>query len=200
MTVSRIARNIRDLRKAHGETQKELGKAINVEENTISMYESGKRQPDMQTIQNIAAHYGFPVDRLIDDNFSQMDFRMSTMTWDKMIVALEAQFPIICSEKAMQDQHFANGFKRTQEIWKKLKLSHESIMSSSVELALDDYETSLRGLHNLPGQSVTACWLHISVAAHERQQCDRHGTYLPAQLVPVPMSAEAWALSWEQSL
>lgn len=143
MTVSRIARNIRDLRKAHGETQKELGRAINVEENTISMYESCKRQPDMHTIQAIASHYGVPVALLIDGNFSQMNLNLSTMTWDKMIMVLEAQFPIICSEKAMQDQHFANGFMKTQEIWQNLKLSHESIMSSSIELALDSYEDSL---------------------------------------------------------
>jgi len=38
---NKIANNIRDLRKFHRETQKELGKAINVEENTIYMYESG---------------------------------------------------------------------------------------------------------------------------------------------------------------
>ena len=140
---SKIAKNIRDLRKAHGETQKELGRAINVEENTISMYESGKRQPDMQTIQTIAEHYGFPVDRLMDDDFSQMDFKISTMTWDKMIATLEVQFPIICSDKAMQDQHFAQGYKRTQEIWGELKSSHEGIMRSAIESALKEYESSL---------------------------------------------------------
>ena len=71
---TKIAVSIRDLRKAHGETQKELGLAIHVEENTLSMYESGKRQPDIQTIQTIAEHYGFPVDRLLSDVFSEMDF------------------------------------------------------------------------------------------------------------------------------
>lgn len=159
MTVSRITRNIRDLRKAHGETQKELGRAINVEESTISMYESGKRQPDMQTIQAIASHYGFPVDRLMDDNFSQMDLNLSTMTWDKMIAALEAQFPIMCSKKAMQDQHFANGFKKTQEIWQNLKLSHESIMISSIKLALDSYEASLSDNPETAESAANMLWL-----------------------------------------
>lgn len=140
---SRIAKNIRDLRCTCGETQKELGRAINVEENTISMYESGKRQPDMQKIQAIARHYDLPVDRLINDDFSQMDFKMDSMTWDKMIAALKILFPIICSDSAMQNQHFVNGYKRTQEIWKKLKSPHEGIMSSAIERALEEYESSL---------------------------------------------------------
>ena len=41
---------IRELRKKCGITMKELGEKIGVAESTISQYETGKRQPDYETL------------------------------------------------------------------------------------------------------------------------------------------------------
>lgn len=53
----RLGLNIRSLRKAYGETQEELGVALNVEKNTVSYYENGKREPNKDMIAEIAKHY-----------------------------------------------------------------------------------------------------------------------------------------------
>ena len=146
MTNSKIGVNIRDLRKTHGETQQELGRALNVEFNTISMYESGKRQPDLQTIQAIASHYGFPVDRLIREDFSGLDFNFNELTWDRMISTLEATFPIVSTAKALEDPHFSKGYEYTTQIWnkiKKIKSAGETLMRSVFERASVEYGESL---------------------------------------------------------
>ena len=41
---------IREIRKALGLTMKELGEKVDAAESTISQYETGKRQPDNETL------------------------------------------------------------------------------------------------------------------------------------------------------
>lgn len=60
-----IGQNIRKLRVRHGDTQKALGDALGYGPTTIANYESGYRQPDMQTAKAIAARYGVTLDDLI---------------------------------------------------------------------------------------------------------------------------------------
>lgn len=141
--MSTIAKNIKDIRKAHGETQSDLATAINVSDTTIANYEAGTRLPDMEKIKAIAEHYGFPVDRLINEDFSSMDFTLSTLTWEKAIEVMAVQFPIISTEKAMQNPDFAEGYLRTQKIWNKIKEGQSAIMRNVFEYALQKYEKAI---------------------------------------------------------
>ena len=45
-----MGNRIREIRKEHNLTMKQLGKMIGVAESTISQYETGKRQPDNETL------------------------------------------------------------------------------------------------------------------------------------------------------
>ena len=47
--LKKMGANIRCLRMAYGETQEQLGEAIFVEKNTVSYYETGKREPNKET-------------------------------------------------------------------------------------------------------------------------------------------------------
>ena len=146
MTNSKIGENIRNLRKSYGETQQELGRALNVEFNTISMYESGKRQPDLQTIKAIADRYGFPVDTLIREDFSNINLSFNGLTWDRMISIAEAIFPMVYSVKALEDPHFAKGYEYTTNIWNKIKnikSTGDELMYSLFERAYKEYVQSL---------------------------------------------------------
>lgn len=160
--MNKIAKNIKDIRKAHGETQKELARAINVSESALANYETSIRQPDMQIIKAIAEHYGFPVDRLINEDFSQMDFQLSTMTWEKAIKALAIQFPIVCTDEAMQNPDFAEGYKYTQEIWYKVKSGQSNIMRQFFERAFQKYEDAI--INGGPVEAVAnTLWLTFMV-------------------------------------
>lgn len=56
---------LRELRKKCGITMKELGAEIGVAESTISQYETGKRQPDYETLLRLGEYFGVSVDYLL---------------------------------------------------------------------------------------------------------------------------------------
>lgn len=56
---------IRELRKKCGITMKELGEIIGVAESTVSQYETGKRQPDYETLLKLGEYFGVTVDFLL---------------------------------------------------------------------------------------------------------------------------------------
>ena len=62
----KISENIRNLRKAHGETQEELSKIIGVVNTTISNYENGTNFPNTEILNLIASHYGITIDDFTD--------------------------------------------------------------------------------------------------------------------------------------
>lgn len=56
---------IRELRKQHRITMKQLGEVIGVAESTISQYETGKREPDNETLLRLGEYFGVSVDYLL---------------------------------------------------------------------------------------------------------------------------------------
>ena len=56
---------LRELRRKCGITMKELGAVIGVAESTISQYETGKRQPDYETLLKLSEYFGVSVDYLL---------------------------------------------------------------------------------------------------------------------------------------
>lgn len=52
---------LRELRKNHGLTLKELSKKVSMHDNTLSQYETGKRNPSLKTWQQLADFYGVSV-------------------------------------------------------------------------------------------------------------------------------------------
>lgn len=56
---------IRQLRKAHGLTMKQLGQLLNLAESTISGYENDNRRPDIDTLVCFAQLFGVTVDFLL---------------------------------------------------------------------------------------------------------------------------------------
>ena len=55
----------RELRKKAKMTMKELGKAVGLAESTISLYETGKHEPDLDTLRRFADIFGVSVDYLL---------------------------------------------------------------------------------------------------------------------------------------
>ncbi len=56
---------LREMRKKAGLTMKEVGSAVGSAESTMSLYETGKRQPDFCTMKRIADYFGVTVDYLM---------------------------------------------------------------------------------------------------------------------------------------
>ncbi|NOU73440.1 helix-turn-helix domain-containing protein [Paenibacillus sp. LMG 31458] len=138
-----LRKNIRDLRKAHGESQQELGRTIGYEHNMISMIESGARDVSMETLQAIASHYGYPLDQLIRADFSELNYADLALTWENVVSMIKVVLPLLVSDKALEDECFAKGYKFTQEIADSFSKADSVIMRSVFERAMDAYAESL---------------------------------------------------------
>jgi transcriptional regulator with XRE-family HTH domain len=57
--------NLRSLREAKKITQSQLGEYLGAKKSAISLWESGKRQPDQETLVRIANYFDVTVDYLL---------------------------------------------------------------------------------------------------------------------------------------
>ncbi len=70
-------RRLRELRLRRNLSQVELGKALSLDKSTISLYESGRRQPDYATLERLADFFGVSTDFLIGRAIEDADRLMS---------------------------------------------------------------------------------------------------------------------------
>jgi transcriptional regulator with XRE-family HTH domain len=56
---------IREMRKSRNMTMKQLGVVVDLAESTISQYETGKREPDNETLLKLGEFFGVPVGYLL---------------------------------------------------------------------------------------------------------------------------------------
>ncbi len=63
-----LGNNIKDLRIKKGLTQEELGKMLNKTKNNISQYETGKREPDNNTLLKLSEIFNVSIDLLLGND------------------------------------------------------------------------------------------------------------------------------------
>lgn len=60
-----LAQNLKYLREKNGETQKDIANMLFVTEMTISRYEKGECEPNLQKVVDLAFHFQITIDELI---------------------------------------------------------------------------------------------------------------------------------------
>ena len=74
MTIgAELMTKLKELRKEHKLSMKELGKILGLSESTISLYEAGKREPDIKTLIKIADYFNVSVDVLLSRDETNKD-------------------------------------------------------------------------------------------------------------------------------
>lgn len=58
-------KNLRKLRLGKGLTQSQLGKKFHISRTAISNYETGKMEPSIRMLLNLADYFGVTVDQLL---------------------------------------------------------------------------------------------------------------------------------------
>ncbi len=134
--LKRLGANIRYLRRAYGETQEELGYIINVEKNTISNYENGKREPDKFILTAIARHFMVTVEELIHQDFSSIQ----KLTFDNTLFfkKIDEIIPIISSNDAMENECFCKAYTAHYKIYEGLKKSNFDNIDK-LDICIDGY-------------------------------------------------------------
>ena len=72
--------NLRTLRKQAGLTMKQLGANLGMAESTVSLYENGKRSPDVQTLIRFADFFDVSLDYLLGRNEGHVSAANDEMT------------------------------------------------------------------------------------------------------------------------
>lgn len=63
--MSSFSNILKHLRNQHGYTQDELAKCLNISKSAISMYENGKREPDIDTLERFADFFNVDMNFLL---------------------------------------------------------------------------------------------------------------------------------------
>jgi transcriptional regulator with XRE-family HTH domain len=112
--------NIKKLRKSIGITQKELAEQLNISPSTIAMYESGRRDPDTETLQKIANFFDVSVDYLLG-----LDIKKKRSTeaqdFEQNVKKLDENVGIVFNDLAGLDDEDFEQFKQIYEFLKSKK-------------------------------------------------------------------------------
>jgi len=65
MNDNYLGKTIKELRLEEGISQRELGKRLNVCNQTVSFWEGGQREPDLDTLLKIAKYFQVSTDFLL---------------------------------------------------------------------------------------------------------------------------------------
>lgn len=63
--MNNFPKRLKELRTKKDISQEELGLIISLSKSTISLYESGKREPDYETLKKLADYFGCSTDYLL---------------------------------------------------------------------------------------------------------------------------------------
>ena len=134
--LERLGANIRSLRKAYGETQEELGAALDVEKSTVSNYEKGNREPNKDMLTKIAKHFMVSIEELMYCDLS--DIGRIIVDSDAFCKNIDIIFPIVLSEEALGNEHFKKAFKFHKSFYDEL---HEINIDSIdyLDVCFDEY-------------------------------------------------------------
>ena len=68
-----IGKNIKEYREFKKMTQKEIAQILEVEPGTISKYESGMIEPNIESLKKLADTFDITIDELINKNSKEFD-------------------------------------------------------------------------------------------------------------------------------
>ncbi len=167
MENNQLGRNLQHLRIIHNETLDELGCVIHCAKSTVKGYENGSRKPDLQTLQLLSAHYNKPVDELLYTDLTGLgNMFIDLNSPGHTMELLRVIFPLYCSEEAMKNPNFKDGYDLSQrllEAFSKAEVLPGSMIVRIFEafVKATDESESLEAVANLVW-SVFVWWSQIS--------------------------------------
>lgn len=70
-----IGLRIKTMRKSRKMTQADLARSINQSQSSITMYETGRREPDFETLEALADIFNVPLSSFVQDDIPPLDLQ-----------------------------------------------------------------------------------------------------------------------------
>lgn len=143
---SKLGKNIRDLRKAYGETQLQLLLSLGLKgcsTSTISQYETGDRIPERDILLKIAKHYLITENELLNDDFSNLKIDMDAPVGEKSYAdAMVKKFlPLTKSEEALKNKDFCKAYEIHKRLYQSI-LDGTNYNQADLDHCISLYEKS----------------------------------------------------------
>ncbi len=98
-----LGEKLKELRAKHGLTQATFAEIFNISSGTIAMWETGKRTPDIEMLNRIAAHFGVTLDYLVGNEIKQNNFESENyIEQDEDLIILNRNAKKLSPEKRKQ--------------------------------------------------------------------------------------------------
>lgn len=113
-------KRLAELRKSRNLSQEELARELNSSQNTLSNWETGKREPDFETISTLANYFHVTTDYLIGNSdvktFSKKGIKIPVLGYVRAGIPIEAvqeilDYEEISEEMASQGEYFGLSVK-----------------------------------------------------------------------------------------
>lgn len=111
-----IGKNIKNARKKAGLTQKELAEKMGSTQQNLAQYESGKRNPKLETLNKIAEALKIPVSLLTDSLDSYEKGEILKLDLIELIKNLNLEINDITSEQTLEDAVIQSAEKKRHYI------------------------------------------------------------------------------------
>ena len=102
-----IGKMISKLRSDKGLNQRELAKLLGVSNGAIGMWETGKRQPDLDTIKKLSAFFGVTTDYLLGNSQCAIDYANYQMDTPEFALDFKMRIRELLVEQKISEEEFA---------------------------------------------------------------------------------------------
>ncbi len=117
MEDNQLGKNLKHLRKIHGETLKDLADNIFLAQSTIVGYENGERKPDYQKLVAIAAHYGKTVDEILYTDLTGLKpININDKSLSDMNGLYKKLIPLFSSDEVMNNKNFRKAYHLCERV------------------------------------------------------------------------------------
>ena len=84
-------KNLKRARVRMGKSQIEVAKAVGISNAALSNYETGYREPDLDTLCALSRYYGLTLDELLDVNGEQHEPSMISVLYSNKYIAYKGE-------------------------------------------------------------------------------------------------------------
>lgn len=138
---SQFGKNLKHLRKALGFTQTELAEKIYTTESVIGKLERGEYEPNAEILEDLSKFFRVPINMLMKEELSEYNPKYKNLSIDIMKNSFREIFPIISSEKALQDSYFKEAYEKINKFLDD-GLSGKPVMTSLFDSSLQLFHKS----------------------------------------------------------
>ncbi len=159
-----LPQNIKSLRMTYGESQMELAFAIGLDAPAaISNYENGTRSPKPDVRRKIAEHFRITEEQLMHVDLSGVHKLSFEYLNDetRILEIIFAAFPVVCSDSALKNSLFADGYSAHMRI-KKCLLSGKEPNEKDYDICFASYDKAFEE-YALPEAAANMLWWLVQI-------------------------------------